>query len=313
VTLAEASRARELTCAEVRLQLAEAAEGIRRTPGEVRHHVRHCPHCEAYRTHLRSTRRGLGALALAPLGILAAVQRLLGLGGSSGAAASGGGAASAAASGGAASVAAGGLGLTGSKLIATAAVATIIGAGAGEITKRPGPSTRPEPTRAAAVEPVADFEPLVVPPAAAETAPQPPATSPTPAEDGRPEPAAGDAAPPKADAPAPAPTPSKPAAEEEAPVPDEPVLPPAEGVEANPAEIDPVGGSVEGPEQPAATPPGDHYSDDPDDTAWETDPPPTPEEPPAPVPAPSPSPPTSDREESVPDAGCATAGGCPAP
>jgi RNA polymerase sigma factor (sigma-70 family) len=161
--LAEASRARDLTCDEVRLELAEAAEGLRRTRGEVRQHVRHCANCEQYRAHLRSTSRGLEALA--PVGLVAIVGKLFGskLGGS-GAAASGGAGSGAAASGGIAvsgaatsggfagsaltttlGTVAGGIGVTGSKIVATAAVATLIGTGAGEVALREASHPSPPP------------------------------------------------------------------------------------------------------------------------------------------------------------------------
>jgi RNA polymerase sigma factor (sigma-70 family) len=325
VTLAEASRARELTCAEVRLQLAEAAEGMRRTAGEVRHHVRHCPHCEAYRRHLRSTRRGLGALALAPLGILAALQRLLGLGGSGGAAGGATASGGAAASGTAVSLAAGGVGITGSKLVATAAVATLVGAGAGEITKgnEPDARPRPAPTQVAALDPAAAPEPVSLAPAPAGTAPAHPPPTPIRAEDDRADPATRAPDPPKTgarDAP-----PARPgrAPEDEAPAPEEPV-PPAAEEPAHPS-TDPLEGTGDGSQETPTTPPRADYGDDPD-TIFNPDPPPTPDEP-APPPTPSPPPdvsppkpptgtpraPTTDREGAAPAADCAIAGGCPVP
>jgi RNA polymerase sigma factor (sigma-70 family) len=327
VTLAEASRARELTCAEVRLQLAEAAEGMRRTAGEVRHHVRHCPHCEAYRRHLRSTRRGLGALALAPLGILAALQRLLGLGGSGGAAASGGATASggAAASGTAVSLAAGGVGLTGSKLVATAAVATLVGAGAGEITKGSEPDARPRPapTQNAALAPAAAPEPVSVAPAPAVTAPAHPPATPTRPDDDRADPATRAPDPSKTDAPDAPPAPPRRTPVDEAPVPEEPPPPAAE--EPAPPSTDPLEGTGDESLATPTTPPRADYGDDPD-TILNPDPLPTPDEPPAP-PTPSPPPdvsppkpptgtpraPTTDREGAAPAADCAIAGGCPVP
>ena len=45
MSLAESSEARILTCDEVRLELAEAAEGIRKVAGSTRRHVRDCPSC----------------------------------------------------------------------------------------------------------------------------------------------------------------------------------------------------------------------------------------------------------------------------
>src|SRR5256714_14913074 len=46
MSLAEASEARQLTCDEVRMQLAEIAEGLRRTTPPVKRHVRDCEHCQ---------------------------------------------------------------------------------------------------------------------------------------------------------------------------------------------------------------------------------------------------------------------------
>src|SRR6478752_7664901 len=42
ISLAEASQARLLTCGEVRVELSEAAEGLRKVSGPIRRHVRDC-------------------------------------------------------------------------------------------------------------------------------------------------------------------------------------------------------------------------------------------------------------------------------
>ena len=42
MSLAEATHSRQLTCGEVQLELAEAAEGLRKASGPVRHHVKRC-------------------------------------------------------------------------------------------------------------------------------------------------------------------------------------------------------------------------------------------------------------------------------
>ena len=85
MTLAESSEARILTCDEVRLELAEAAEGLRKVAGSTRRHVRDCPSCSRYRGELRSSTKALAALA--PFGLLALLRKLIPakLGGSSGA------------------------------------------------------------------------------------------------------------------------------------------------------------------------------------------------------------------------------------
>ncbi|MDX6580955.1 MAG: hypothetical protein QOI10_139 [Solirubrobacterales bacterium] len=108
MSLAEASQSRQLTCGEVQLELAEAAEGLRKASGPVRHHVKQCEPCTTFRGELRSNRRALAALA--PIGPLAMVWKGLvakfGWGGSGTAAGSG----SAASSGGMAGGVAGGAG-----------------------------------------------------------------------------------------------------------------------------------------------------------------------------------------------------------
>ncbi len=76
VTLAEASQAGEMTCDEVRFELAAAAEGMNRASGPARHHTRRCPDCTRYRKHLRSTSRGLAALA--PVGPILLLKKLPG-------------------------------------------------------------------------------------------------------------------------------------------------------------------------------------------------------------------------------------------
>ncbi len=84
MSLAEATHSRQLTCGEVRLELAEAAEGLRKASGPVRHHVKRCEMCQDFRGELRSNTKALAALA--PLGPLALGLKTLiakfGLGGS---------------------------------------------------------------------------------------------------------------------------------------------------------------------------------------------------------------------------------------
>ncbi len=138
MSLAVASQARELSCGEVQLELAEAAEGLRKTSGPARHHLRHCPQCEAYRAHLRSSTRELGLLApFGVLGPLALIRRLFGLKASGGSA----GAGSAGGAGGSVTATGGGIGLAGTKTIATVAVTTLLGAGASHV---PGPTQAPD-------------------------------------------------------------------------------------------------------------------------------------------------------------------------
>src|SRR5690606_33874238 len=92
ISLAEASQARMLTCGEVRVELAEAAEGLAKASGPVRRHVRDCEECSAFRKQLRSDTKTLAMLM--PVGPLLALKGLiaakLGFGGSAGAGAGAG-------------------------------------------------------------------------------------------------------------------------------------------------------------------------------------------------------------------------------
>jgi RNA polymerase sigma factor (sigma-70 family) len=115
ISLAEASQARLLTCGEVRVELSEAAEGLRKVSGPVRRHVRECDECADFRSQVRSNGKALAALS--PVGPLIALKGFiaskLGLGGGAGAGASGA-AATAGAGAGAAGAGAAGAGAVGS-------------------------------------------------------------------------------------------------------------------------------------------------------------------------------------------------------
>ncbi len=72
IALAESSQARLLTCEEVQVELAEAAEGLAKASGPARKHVRDCDGCRDFRSQLRSDRKALAALF--PLGPLAFIK-----------------------------------------------------------------------------------------------------------------------------------------------------------------------------------------------------------------------------------------------
>ncbi|HKH23333.1 MAG TPA: sigma-70 family RNA polymerase sigma factor [Solirubrobacterales bacterium] len=115
IALAESSQARQLTCDEVRIELAEAAEGLAKVTGPARRHIKGCDACGEFRTQLRSDSKALAAIFPAgPLLVLkgALLAKLSGVfgGGGSGAAAGGGGAAGAGAGAGAAGAGAAGAG-----------------------------------------------------------------------------------------------------------------------------------------------------------------------------------------------------------
>ena len=138
VGLAEAAEARLLTCEEVRDELGEVAEGLRRTSPPVRRHVRTCERCQLFKRQLRQTNRALAAVF--PVGPLLLLKKVLlahaggAAAGSGGAAAAGGGAAAAGAAGAAAGGAmSAGAGALASKAVAGLAAAAIVTAGAVEV------------------------------------------------------------------------------------------------------------------------------------------------------------------------------------
>ncbi len=91
ISLAEASQARLLTCGEVRVELSEAAEGLRKVSSPVRRHVRECDECSDFRSQVRSNEKALAALF--PVGGLFALKGFiaskLGLGTAGGAGSAG--------------------------------------------------------------------------------------------------------------------------------------------------------------------------------------------------------------------------------
>jgi hypothetical protein len=131
IALAESSQARQLTCDDVRLELAEAAEGIAKVTGPVRRHLKACDPCREFRTQLRSDTKALAAIFPAgPLLLLkgALVAKLTGIfGGGGGAATAGAGGGGGAAAGAGAGA---GAGAAGAGAGAGAAGAGAAGAGA---------------------------------------------------------------------------------------------------------------------------------------------------------------------------------------
>src|SRR5579862_2518175 len=151
VSLAEAAEARLLSCDEVRIELGEIAEGLRRRPSPlVRRHLKACGRCTVFRGQLKETNKALAALM--PIGPLVILKKLAiahlghsaGAGsgataasGAAGAAGAGAGAAGAGAAVAGSSVAVGsgsfvsaGLGALAAKAAAGIATAAIVTAGA---------------------------------------------------------------------------------------------------------------------------------------------------------------------------------------
>jgi RNA polymerase sigma factor (sigma-70 family) len=141
VALAEAAEARQLSCEEVRHELAEVAEGLTRISPPVRRHVRDCARCRSFSKQLKHNERALAALL--PIGgIPALLHRVLatklGSTGAHGAyAASGGGAVAGASAasglGGAGGLAGLGGGAVAAKAVAGLAAAALLTAGAVEV------------------------------------------------------------------------------------------------------------------------------------------------------------------------------------
>jgi RNA polymerase sigma factor (sigma-70 family) len=223
ISLAEASQARLLTCGEVRVELSEAAEGLRKVSAPVRRHVRECEECADFRSQVRSNEKALAALF--PVGPLIAFKAFLasklGLGGgTAGAGAAGAGAAGAGAGAvggvGAAisgSTAASGLGALGgalgTKAVAGVVTAAVLTAGAVEV-KQTTMSGPPEPAPASHVR-VQEPPTVNTAIAAVESAPAVKPAEPAPLVENEPVEAPPPAPPVEEEAPAP-----PPASEEEA-------------------------------------------------------------------------------------------------
>jgi RNA polymerase sigma factor (sigma-70 family) len=304
VALAEAAESRLLTCAEVRLELAQVAEGIAKSSSPVRRHLKNCERCRTFRGELRKTRRALTALY--PIGPLLFVKKLwvvkLGAGGAASAgaaAASGGGAATGAGVAGATAAAAGGITASGavsaglstiaSKAAAGMAAAVIVTAGAVEVKHATQPAVAPPSQVAVAprIEPAAPASAVKEPTAAPKRNKQP-VKVPKPKPEPAPPPTPVATPPPPAEpapTPAPAPTPQPapaPVQEESSTVTlppredEQPVIAPPAGEPSQP--VMPPGVGSPAVEQPPPAPPAGEPGAG---TGWGAPPPPPPP-PPAP-------------------------------
>jgi RNA polymerase sigma factor (sigma-70 family) len=181
VSLAEAAEARQLSCEDVRTELGEIAEGLRRrTTPPARRHLRSCERCATFRTELRATSKALALLL--PVGPLLLAKKLFlahvglssiasGSAGTAGTAASGtaavgamAGSAGAVSSGGLVSV---GLGALGAKAAAGIAAAALVTAGAVEIERAAPRGASSQPQVVAQQAPQAPAVAAVVQPAPA--------------------------------------------------------------------------------------------------------------------------------------------------
>jgi RNA polymerase sigma factor (sigma-70 family) len=173
ISLAEAAEARKLSCAEVRLELGEVAEGLVKLSAPARRHVRGCDRCRSFKKQLKDNNHALAAVL--PVGPLLIFKKLIlaKLGSASAGSAHVAGGASATVGAGAAAGAAGGASAAGgiftvgagalaTKAVAGLAAAAIVGAGvaADQSTTHHHHATRSASAGAAVARPAA--EPVVV-------------------------------------------------------------------------------------------------------------------------------------------------------
>jgi RNA polymerase sigma factor (sigma-70 family) len=138
ISLAEASEARQLSCADVRVQLGEAAEGLIKIEAPARRHLRDCERCRAFRKHLKDNNHALAAIF--PVGPLLLLKKFVitkfgstaSAGGAhavgAGGATAGASAAAGAGVAGAGGMSVGGLATAGAGALATKAAATLAAA-----------------------------------------------------------------------------------------------------------------------------------------------------------------------------------------
>jgi len=135
VSLAEAAEARTLTCDQVREELGEVAEGLRRSTAPARRHVRGCERCQGFKSQLRTTNKALAVVfPVAPLLLFKkALLTQFGMSASAGAGGAAGAAAATVAATGGTSAMSAGIGTIATKTAATLAAAAIVTAGAVEV------------------------------------------------------------------------------------------------------------------------------------------------------------------------------------
>jgi RNA polymerase sigma factor (sigma-70 family) len=164
VSLAEAAEARLLSCEEVRIELGEVAEGLRRRNSPlVRRHLKACRRCSGFRTQLKQTNKALTAIM--PLGPFVVLKKLIithvGHSAGSGATAAGSGAAgsTAAAGGGllagtgASGFVSAGMGAIATKAAAGLAAAALVTGAAVEVEHSSKTHPAKHPTTASLVAP----------------------------------------------------------------------------------------------------------------------------------------------------------------
>jgi RNA polymerase sigma factor (sigma-70 family) len=131
VSLAEAAEARLLSCEDVRTELGEVAEGLKRLSPPARRHLKTCSRCSAFRIQLKETNKALAAVF--PVGPLLLLKKLIVA--HLGTSASAGGAGSAAGGAGAAAGTAAGTAAAGTAAAGSAA-SGLLSAGASAVATK---------------------------------------------------------------------------------------------------------------------------------------------------------------------------------
>ncbi len=166
VGLAEASEARALSCDEVRVELGEVAEGLKKLSQPARRHCRSCERCGTFRDHLKDTNKTL-ALIFPVAPFLLFKKFVLAQLGTTASASTATTVATSAGSAGAGSALSATVTAVASKAVAGLAAAAIVTAGAVEVNH-----ARSAPTRHAT--PVASvITPAAIVPVALSSKPQP--------------------------------------------------------------------------------------------------------------------------------------------
>jgi hypothetical protein len=140
IGLVESIEARDTACPEIRADLTLAHDRGVRASGKARRHMRDCDGCRHYRTALRATQNGFGALTPGA-GPLAVIAKLLGIGGAGSGAAAGSGAMAA---GGGTVAIGGGAAVTASKVAAIVASAAVVSGGAVEVREHIAEPAKPK-------------------------------------------------------------------------------------------------------------------------------------------------------------------------
>ncbi|MEA2250617.1 MAG: hypothetical protein QOG70_859 [Solirubrobacteraceae bacterium] len=155
IGLVEAGAARDTACSDIRTDLSVAHGRGVRASSRARRHLRDCAGCRDYRRDLRGLQQARGPMGHG--GPLAAIAKLLGIGGASSGAAAG----ATAGAGGSVAVVGGAATATATKVVAIVCCAAVVGGGAVEVGQQavsaahPSHAARPHAAHAASAIPAA--------------------------------------------------------------------------------------------------------------------------------------------------------------